>query len=60
MLPWEAKARTLEAGVEDVEPLLELLMHEAQVASDTAEVGPDDFFEDEYDASCRVCNPGGS
>jgi hypothetical protein len=57
MLPWEAKARTLEAGAEDVLPLLELLGHEAQVAADTASVGPDDFYEDEYDATCGVCNP---
>ena len=55
MLPWEAKARTLEAPVEDVLPLLELLEHEAQVAADTIDVGPDDFYEDEYDATCPVC-----
>jgi hypothetical protein len=55
MLPWEARARTLGASVDDVEPILELLGHEADVSHNTVDVGPDDFFEDEYDPTCAVC-----
>lgn len=55
MLPWEAKARTLDAPVDEVGPLLELLYSEADVASATSGFGPDDHYVDEWDATCRVC-----
>ena len=57
LLPWEAKARALEAPVDDVLPFFELLGHESEVMADTVDVGPDDFYEDEWDADCPVCNP---
>ena len=60
MLPWEAKARTLEAPVDDVLPLLGLLYHESDVANATAGYGPDDYYVDEYDSSCPVCRSGGA
>ena len=56
MLPWEAKQRTLEAPIDEVLPLLALLGHEADVGNATAGYGPDDFFMDEYDEDCRICN----
>lgn len=56
MLPWEAKARTRNAPVEDVLPLLNLLYHEGDVAAATAGFGPDDFYGDEFDPDCRVCS----
>lgn len=55
MLPWEARARTLDAPVDEVMPLLELLYNEADVASATAGFGADDFYQDEWDESCRIC-----
>lgn len=58
MLPWEAKERTLNAPADDVLPLLELLGHESEVAHDTSELGPDDFYEDEYDPTCSLCFRG--
>lgn len=60
MLPWEARERTLNAPVDEVMPLLELLYNEAEVASATAGFGPDDYFMDEYDPDCPVCGPSPS
>jgi hypothetical protein len=57
MLPWEAKARTLDAPVDDVLPILELLSHEADVSYATAGFNADDFYQDEWDEACRICNP---
>ena len=55
MLPWEAKARTLEAPVDEVMPFMEMLRHEAEVASATAGFGPNDIYVDEWDPTCRIC-----
>jgi hypothetical protein len=60
VLPWEAKARALEAPVDQVLPFLELLAHEGEVMADTIDVGPDDFYDDEYDPTCRACDPSRS
>ena len=57
MLPWEVKRRALEGPADEVFPFLDLLVHEAQVMADTVDVGPDDFYEDEWDEGCSVCNP---
>lgn len=57
MLPWEVQRRTLDAPIDDVLPMLELLAHEADVATATAGLTAEDYWSEEADDDCPICNP---